>query len=94
MAFEQRDLQGSLFKNKRRTKSTHPEYTGQAKLDGVEYWVSAWIKEKQDGEKYFSIAFTAKDDQSGTALANKGGGGGGKGRENTNYGDMDDDIPF
>lgn len=86
MAFEQRDLQGSLFKNKRRTKSTHPEYTGQAKLDGVEYWVSAWINEKQDGEKYFSIAFTAKDDN--------GGGGGGKGRENTNYGDMDDDIPF
>lgn len=86
MAFEQRDLQGSLFKNKRRTKSTHPEYTGQAKLDGVEYWVSAWIKEKQDGEKYFSIAFTAKDDNSG--------GGGGKGNLKDDDLDMDDDIPF
>ncbi len=92
MAFEQRNLQGSLFKNKRRTKPSHPEYTGQAKLDDVEYWVSAWVKEKQDGEKFFSIAFTAKDDQVGTQIANQGGGGGGKGRVNND--DYEDDIPF
>lgn len=91
MAFEQRDLQGSLFKNKRRTKSTHPEYTGQAKLDGVEYWVSAWVKEKQDGEKFFSMAFTAKDDQANTSVAKSYDS---NSKSNTTFDDIDDDIPF
>ena len=39
-----------------------PDYTGDATIDGVDYWMAAWIKEsqKQNGAKYFSFAFTPK----------------------------------
>lgn len=57
---------GMLARNKRKEKDTHPEYTGSINADGVEYWMSAWVKvgkpgSKLDGEKYFSIAITRKD---------------------------------
>jgi len=63
MAFEQKELSGALFKNKRRTQPSHPDYTGQAKIDGIEYWVSAWIKNTPNGDKYMSMAYTKKDVQ-------------------------------
>jgi hypothetical protein len=39
-----------------------PDYTGDATIDGVDYWMAAWVKEsqKQNGAKYFSFAFTPK----------------------------------
>lgn len=39
-----------------------PDYIGQATVDGVDYWMSAWVKvsEKQKGQKYFSFAFSKK----------------------------------
>ena len=35
---------GILGKNKDKSKETHPEYKGQINVDGVEYWLSAWVK--------------------------------------------------
>jgi hypothetical protein len=57
---------GMLARNKRKEKDTHPEYTGTINVEGVEYWMSAWVKEgrpgsKLDGQKYFSIAINRKD---------------------------------
>ena len=39
-----------------------PDYTGDATIDGKDYWMAACIKEspKQNGAKYFSFAFTPK----------------------------------
>ena len=55
---------GNLGKNQRREKDTHPEYTGQINIEGVEYWLSAWIKENgQTGEKFFSLSVKPKDQQ-------------------------------
>jgi hypothetical protein len=62
MAFEHKDNTGSLFRNERREKDTHPTHQGQAKIDGLEYWVSAWVKEGAKG-KFFSMAFKLKDGQ-------------------------------
>lgn len=45
MAYEQREGSGSLFKNDRKEQPNHPDYKGSALIGGVEYWVSAWIKE-------------------------------------------------
>jgi hypothetical protein len=59
---EQRELSGTLSRNKKREKPSQPEYRGTCTIGGVAYWVSAWIKEGQDG-KFFSLAFTPKDDQ-------------------------------
>lgn len=61
MAFEQRDNSGSLFRNDRREKDTHPHATGSAMIDGVEYWVSAWTKTDRNGNKFQSLAFKPKD---------------------------------
>lgn len=52
---------GTLGKNKRKTEDTHPEYAGQAIIDGVEYWVSGWIKaNRETGEKFFSLSYKKK----------------------------------
>lgn len=61
--FEQKDNSGSLFKNDRKEKDTHPDYKGTAKLAGVEYWMSAWMRESANKTKYMSFAFTPKEAQ-------------------------------
>jgi hypothetical protein len=73
--FEQRDNSGSLFKNDKREKDTHPHATGTAKIDGVEYWVSAWTKDGKNG-KWQSLAFKKKEERTadGKRQFNKGPG--------------------
>lgn len=56
MAYQLKDNSGSLFKNDKREKDTHPNATGKALIGGVEYWVSAWTKDGQNG-KWQSLAF-------------------------------------
>ena len=62
MAYEQKDNTGSLFKNDRREKDSHPHAKGSATIDGVEYWVSAWTKEGQKG-RWQSLSFQRKDEK-------------------------------
>lgn len=73
---------GALFKNDRRAKDAHPEYTGSINVEGTEYWLSAWIKEGKKG-KFMSLSLKPKDGQRAPAKP-KGGG----------FDDMDDDINF
>jgi hypothetical protein len=60
MAYEQRNMSGSLFKNDKREKDTHPNMRGSCLIDGVEYWVDAWTKEGQRG-RWQSLSFRRKD---------------------------------
>ena len=53
---------GILGKNKDKSKETHHEYKGQINVDGVEYWLSAWVKtNSKDNSKFFSLSLTPKD---------------------------------
>ena len=59
---------GTLGKNKRKEKDTHPDYSGKAVIDGKGYWISAWLKTagpnaQIPGEKFFSLAFKPRDPQ-------------------------------
>lgn len=78
MSYEQRDNSGSLFKNDKKEKDSHPDYKGQAMIGGVEYWLSAWIKEpKSGGQKFMSLALKPKEEDrreyKGRDTAPKGG---------------------
>ena len=53
---EQHDNSGILFRNDKKTRDTDRDYGGSATIAGVEYWVSGWIKEGQEGEVHVSIA--------------------------------------
>lgn len=61
MAYETKDMTGSLFRNNRKEKDTHPDYNGSCRIDGHDMWMSAWLRERPNGEKYFSFAFKRKD---------------------------------
>lgn len=75
---------GALFKNDRKEKATHPDYTGSAEVDGVAYWISAWVKTGKSRKKFFSLSFRPKDEarqdrgEPAASLAD----------------DLDDEIPF
>ena len=55
------NLRGALFKNRKRTEERQPEYTGNCEINGQQFWVSAWVKESKNGEKFFSMAYTPKE---------------------------------
>lgn len=84
MAYEQRDNSGTLFKNDKKEKDSHPDYRGSAMVDGTEYWLSAWIKEGQRG-KFMSLSLTQKQDAQQPAP---------EPRPELSGGDFEDDIPF
>lgn len=77
------DNSGAIFRNDRKEKENHPDHTGQATIAGVDYWLSAWVKEK-DGRRYFSLAFKPKEETQGNAPA----------KPAARRADLDDDIPF
>jgi hypothetical protein len=69
MAFEQRDMSGSLFKNKdKEDGDKRPNAKGSCMIDGVEYWVDAWTKQGDKGP-WQSLAFKRKEKQSGPQRA-------------------------
>lgn len=63
MAFQQKDGSGSLFRNKRKEADQHPDHTGSITVAGVQYWLSGWIKQTKDGEKYFSLSVRPKEER-------------------------------
>lgn len=53
---------GIFSRNEKRTKDTQAEFTGTGNLDGVEFWINGWVKEKKDGSgKFFSLSFKRKE---------------------------------
>ena len=62
MAYETKNNSGSLFRNNRKEQENHPDYTGTAVIDGVEYYMNGWLKDGRDGKsKWMSFAFKPKN---------------------------------
>lgn len=66
MAFETRN-RGALFNNSsKKQKDTDPDYGGDINIEGVDYWLSAWLKTGKDsGVKFLSLSARPKRDREG-----------------------------
>lgn len=53
---------GAIFKNDKKESDTHPDYKGSININGVEYWLSSWIKDGKSG-KFMSLSVKPKDAQ-------------------------------
>lgn len=49
---------GAIWKNEKKVTDRHPDYTGKAMIDGVDYYVSAWRRGPDDNPKAPALRFT------------------------------------
>jgi len=65
MAFEQKPLSGSLFRNSNKESDTDRDYSGSIRLDdGREFWVNGYVRTpKSGGNKYLALSLKAKGDR-------------------------------
>ena len=73
MSGQKYDNSGALFRNDKKEQPNHADYNGSAMIDGVEFWLNAWIKESKAGRKYMSLSFRPKTAQQGAGVS--GGSG-------------------
>lgn len=75
----------TLFRNNRKTKDTHPDFTGTfTDSDGNEYWTNAWSKTpKSGGEKFLSGTIKLKESKAAAPEPKKAAAP-----------SLDDDLPF
>lgn len=57
---------GMLSKNDKGGVESRPDYRGSINIEGVEYWLSGWIKTgkdggKMEGQRFFSLSVQRKD---------------------------------
>lgn len=79
---------GALFKNDRATNERAPQYNGSINIEGVEYWLSGWIKEGAKG-KFFSLSAKQKDAAPAPKQQAKP-----VQKSSSGFDDMESDIPF
>lgn len=61
--YEQKDNSGVLFKNDKRETENHPDYKGNIRVAGVDYWLSSWINTSKNGVKYMAVSVQPKEQQ-------------------------------
>ena len=85
MADHDNTNRGAIWRNEKKEKDTHPDFTGSLDVDGVQYWVSAWKRKEDAGPKSPALSFSVKPKEE--APQRTGGG-------NARGGDPNEDIPF
>ncbi len=85
MAYEHREGQGSLFKNGKKEKDSHPDYRGDAMVNGALVEIAAWVKEGKNGGKFMSLSIKPKEEREAPAPEKKTA---------SKFDVLDDGIPF
>jgi len=53
---------GIISRNQRKTQESHPDYSGSAEVEGVEYWVSGWKNPGKNGsDPFVKLSFKPKE---------------------------------
>ena len=74
---------GAIWKNENRQSEKHPQYKGSINVGGVEYWLSAWVGNKDNPKApALSLSVQAKEEQAKSKAAP------------ATADDFDDDMPF
>jgi hypothetical protein len=60
MPYELKDGQGSLFIDEKKKGPDDRDRRGDCKVNGVEYWISGWIRKTKSGEPYLSLSLKPK----------------------------------
>ena len=60
MAYQQKEGQGSLFKNDKQSER-QPDFRGTIMIKGVLYEVAAWNRTSQNGREYISLQASEPD---------------------------------
>ena len=77
---------GAIFKNEDKQQDNHPDYKGSLNVNGVDLWVSGWIKtSEKTGKKFMSLSVKPKD-AAPVKQASK--------PKSSGFDDMNDDVPF
>ena len=85
---------GALFRNNKKKSDNSPDHTGQVETvcqhcgESTSFWLSPWVKVSARGQKFFSLAFTAKEEAANSGSRTSAPSEGNK------FDDLDDDIPF
>lgn len=76
---------GSLFKNDRKEQPTHADLNGRVNVNGVDYYLNAWLKESKTGKKFYSLSVKPVGEQKPHPSAT---------RRAPAPAELDDEIPF
>lgn len=86
MAYEKKDMSGSVFRNRDKRSETHSDYTGDGLIEGQEYWINCWEKKDKNGNTFFSFSFKKKQPRPQTDEPVK--------TQSKHDIELSDDIPF
>jgi uncharacterized protein (DUF736 family) len=76
---------GAIFKNDDKQQDNHPDYKGSLNVNGVDMWVSGWLKtSEKTGNKFMSLSVKPKDEKTVKQSI----------KPKRPSAQMDDDVPF
>jgi uncharacterized protein (DUF736 family) len=76
---------GAIFKNDDKQQDNHPDYKGSLNVNGVDMWVSGWLKtSEKTGNKFMSLSVKPKDEKTVKQSI----------KPKRPSVEMDDDVPF
>lgn len=99
MAYDETN-RGALFKNEQKDSDKHPDYKGKVNVNGVDFWLSAWVKTAESGRRYMSLSVQPKEqpreerNERPRTHGERPGGPNNRPQSGTGFDDLDDDIPF